>query len=70
MIPSPRTFTRAELTETISTAQYLAMPPADRLAFDQALVNLWVANTAAQSLADFEADFKRIGSRESHEWGA
>lgn len=68
MSPSPRRFTPRELT-TLTHGAYLAMSPADRAAYDQQLVDLWVANTAAQSLADFEADFKRIGARESHEWG-
>ena len=64
-----RRFTPAELTETITTAQYLAMPPADREAFDQQLVNLWVANTTAQSLADFNRDYDRVASNRRFEIG-
>jgi len=64
----PRTFTRADLM-TLTTAQYNAMPPADRAAYDQALVDLWVANTARQSLADFSRDWDRVASNRRYEIG-
>ncbi len=69
MHPSPRRFTRAELTQTITQADYSAMSPTDREAFDQALVDLWVANTAAQSLSDFNRDYDRVASNHRFEIG-
>ena len=64
----PRTFTRADLA-TLTTAQYNAMPEADRLAYDQALVDLWVANTTRQSLIDFARDWDRVASSRRYEIG-
>ena len=63
-----RTFTRADLT-TLTTSDYNAMPDADRLAYDQALVDLWTANTARQSLSDFSHDWDRVGSSRRYEIG-
>jgi hypothetical protein len=66
--PMPRTFTPADLM-ILTTGDYIAMPPADRLAYDQALVDLWVANTTAQSLSDFTHDWDRVGSSRRYETG-
>lgn len=64
----PRTFTPADLM-TLTTGDYNAMPPADRLAYDQALVDLWVANSARQSLADFYHDWDRVASNRRFDIG-
>lgn len=66
--PSPRTFTPHELT-SLTQGAYSALSPADRLSFDEALVNLWVANTAKQSLADFNRDWDRVASNRRFEIG-
>ena len=68
-MPTPRSFTHAELTHDITTGQYNAMSSADRALFDAALTSLWGQNYRDQTIADFAADHKRIGSREACEWG-
>ena len=52
----PRSFTREELTETITLGQWQAMSPEDQLAFDVALTALWLANTSTADALAAAAD--------------
>lgn len=47
----PRTFTPTELA-SLTNAQYSAMSPADRDAYDNALTALWADNYTRQCMAD------------------
>jgi len=65
----PRTFTRAELTQTITTGQYSAMSSADKLAFDHALTALWEQNYTDQCARDNTADYDAVDSHRRFELG-
>lgn len=59
-----RPFTRAQLY-SVTTAEYLAMSPADRSAFDAALLALWTQTTADE----LSRDLAPLDSRQRFEHG-
>ena len=64
-----RVFTPYDLTKGITVGQYEAMPEADRQAFDQALVALWVSTNAAEDRRLLQSDYDRIDSNRRSELG-
>lgn len=65
----PRTFTPAELTQTLTLRDYWNLSPADQAAFDAQLTDLWVANTARADAAYIAGDDDRVGSNRRYELG-
>jgi hypothetical protein len=65
----PRTFTRVELTSTITSAMYDAMSAEDREAFDLQLTALWIGDTAAADARYLQGDYDQVGSRRRYEIG-
>lgn len=64
-----RTFTRAELTSTITTETYNALPADDRDAFDRQLTAMWADDYAWQARLEVAADYDLIASRRRYEIG-
>jgi hypothetical protein len=64
-----RTFTHHDLTLGITLGDYNAMSPEDKLAFDRALMALWVSNARTADQRYLSSDYDRVGSNRRFQLG-